>query len=417
MASGMHAGLVCVGRRTVEISERSCDRQRRLVNNMEKGNNRDVDQSGSLDVFEVADFLVSRAVKTYGDEIDIIGYYGSYAKGTARATSDLDIFYIPAEGKSPPVGHTFLIKGILFDFWAIRWATMEGFATGQIRGWSLAPSIVYHAKVLHARSEEQAARFAALKQIVQDLQKPEARPHMIQRALDEFKSVLAHLGNLRLAVGTDDLANIRHAGWKVILSVWECLALANQVFFDRGWGNIMEQIPRLHSRPEELEKLIITISTSDDPVLIADAAERLALGTRQVLREFQKSLIVERTACEVFDSAYPEIKDGIGKVLSNCELQRPVAASAAAWFVQYDLSLMLNNLQNSADHSNFNLYGEFAPLYRQLDFPDLMQNTSGDSLVLADRAKLLDDRVRQWLSEQSIDLCEFETLEEFERSI
>jgi hypothetical protein len=387
------------------------------MNNIEKRKNSHVDQSGILDVFKVADLLVSRAIKTYGDEIDIIGYYGSYAQGTARATSDLDIFYIPADGKNPPVGHTFLIKGVLFDFWAIGWGTMEGFATGQIRGWSLAPAIVHHAKVLHARSEEQAARFTALKQKVQDLQKPEAQPQMIQRALNEFKYVLAHLGNLRLAITTADFANIRHVGWKVILAVWECLALANQIFFDKGWGNIMEQIPRLHSRPENLERLIVTISTSDDPVLIANAAERLALDTRQVLREFQKSLTIEKTAREVFDSAYPEIKDGIGKVLSACERQRPVAASATAWFVQYDLSLMLNNLKNSTDHSNFNLYSEFAPLYRQLDFPNLMQATSGDSLTLADQAKLLDDRLRKWLYENAVDLCEYETLEEFEHSI
>ena len=47
------------------------------------------------DVFEIAEILVSHAVRAHQDEIAIIAYYGSYAKGLASPTSDLDIFYIP----------------------------------------------------------------------------------------------------------------------------------------------------------------------------------------------------------------------------------------------------------------------------------------------------------------------------------
>jgi len=379
--------------------------------------NHDIAKSSILDVFKVADLLVSRAIETHGAEIDIIAYYGSYAQGTARDTSDLDIFYIPADGKNPPVGRAFLIENILFDFWAIGWNTMEGFATGRNRGWSFAPAIVHHAKILYARSEEQRTRFTALKEKVVDLQKPDAQPQMIQRALDEFKNVMTHLGNLRLAITADDFADVRHAGWKVVLSIWECLALANQVFFDRGWGNLLEQIPRLQSRPKDLETLIVTIGTSDDPVLIANAAEGLALSTRQILREFQKTLHSQQTAHDVFNGSYPEIKDGIGKVLAACEGQKPVAASAAAWFLQLDLSLMLNTIQNSTDHSTFNLYSEFASLYRQLGFSNLMQASSGDLSGLAEQARQLDNRVRQWFHEQSLNLCEFKTMNEFEHSV
>lgn len=374
-----------------------------------------------LDVFKVADLLVSRSIATHGDDIDLIAYYGSHAQGVARAGSDLDIFYVPADGKDPPVGRTVLVEGLLFDFWAIRWETLEGFATGRIRGWSFAPAIIHHARTLYARGEAQRARLDALKQKVLDLQAPEARPGMIQRALDAFSPVLAHLGNLRLAVAggeiAGDFADVRHAGWKVILAAWECLALANQAFCDQGWGKLLEQIPRLRTRPDNLEALITTISTSRDPALIAGAAEDLALGTRRALRDLQQTLAADRTAPDVFGGAYPEIHDGIGKVLAACAGQRPVAASATAWFAQFDLSLMLNSLRSGANGWDFNLYSEIAPVYRELGFPDLMRASAGELPTLAAQAGLLDARLRTWLRAQNIDLGEFETLGAFERSL
>ena len=109
------------------------------------------DGSKALDVFRVADLLVSRATQAHGADIDLIAYYGSYAQGVAGSNSDLDTIYIPAEGKDPPVQCTILVQGILFDFWAIRWNTMEGFATGRFRGWSLAPAIVHHARPLYSQ--------------------------------------------------------------------------------------------------------------------------------------------------------------------------------------------------------------------------------------------------------------------------
>jgi hypothetical protein len=275
--------------------------------------------------------------------------------------------------------------------------------------------------VLHARSDAQRARLDALKQKVLDLQAPEARPGMIQRALDAFSPVLAHLGNLRLALaGAEfaggEIADVRHAGWKVILAAWECLALANQAFCDQGWGKLLEQIPRLRARPDNLEALIITISTSGDPALIAGAAEELALGTRQVLRDLQQTLTTERSAKDVFGGAYPEIHDGLGKVLVACAEERPAAASATAWFAQLDLSLMLNSLRSGANSGDFNLYSEIASVYRELGFPDLMRACAGEVSVLAEQTRLLDARLRAWLRAQAVDLGEYETLDAFERS-
>jgi hypothetical protein len=294
---------------------------------------------------------------------------------------------------------------------------MEGFATGRIRGFAVAPAIVHHARVLHARSEEQAARFAQLKQKILDLQTPESRPRMVGRALATFGCVQGHLANLRLAVAGGEFADIRHAGWNVITSTCECLALANQTFFDRGYDRLLEQIRRLAARPAALEELITTIVASPDAVQIVAAAERLATDTRGILRAFQESLPSRETPHDVFGSSYPELRAMIDKLVRACKQGDRVAAGAAARFVQRDVSLMLARLRGGGAHADFNLYGEFAGRYRKLGFPDLMAVDSGNPDELQDQAALLDERIRSWLGGQSVSLQEFRTMEELERSL
>jgi hypothetical protein len=369
------------------------------------------------DVFTVAKLLMDNAIKNYGQEVDIIAYSGSYARGEARDDSDLDIFYIPADGKNPPIGRTFLLDGILFDFWAINWKTMEGFATGRIRSWAFAPALVHHAKILHARSDDQAARLEGLKRQIRDLQKPEARPQMIRRALRNFGYVMGHVANLRLALDAGNLTDIRYAGWKVVKSTWECLALANQVFFDRGLAKALSESEKFKDKPTELDHLIETITTSPDPSQILGASELLAMNTRQVLYQVQKSIPSDSTVYEQFQQVYPEMRDTVAKLLAACERGDAVVAHAEAMLLQHDVTLTLNRTTDGIGDSDFNLYSELAAVFRELQFPDLLKFASSSLQELSEQAKLFDERLRWFLREHSVDLCEFKTLDEIEQSL
>lgn len=371
-----------------------------------------------VDVFQVLELLVNHVAAHFSAEVDLVAYYGSHARGTATPRSDLDFFYVPAEGKNPPVGRTVLIDGRLFDFWPIRWETLQGFATGRTRGWSMAPALVYQAKVVYKRNDEAAARLDSLKQQIVDLTGPAARPQMIRRSMEMFQAVLARLGNLRLAAGGGQVGDVRHAGFGVLLAAWECLALVNQTLFDQGNRSIVSQSTLLKERPTDFDRLVQTLGTAVDPGEIMAAAEAIAIGTRDVLRRAQESMPTRESVAEMFGGAYPEVKDGFRKVLSACEQERSFEASMAAWQQQIQLSQMLADLQTEVGiHLDFNLYSEFSAAYEALGMPNLVSCAPSDLAHLAAETERLDQRLRQWLGEQGINLEEYADVEAFRRSL
>ncbi len=361
------------------------------------------------DVFKIAELFTASAIARHPDEIDLIGYYGSHAQGTARASSDLDFFYTPADGCAPPVSRTVLIEGTLFDFWPISWDTLAGFATGRTRGWAFAPALVHHTQIMHARSKEAVARLNALKAQVVELQQPAARPLMIQRALDAFPAVLSNWSLLRLAIASADRIDVRDASWRLLGAVCECLALANQTFFHRGFDRLQEQIHTLNRRPDGLSESIQILGTGDDLGLIGQTAEQLVIATRAILRTCETELPVRRTAHDIFAHSYPEFRDGLRKVFDACDRGQPLSASAAAWLVQSDLTQMLRAIERGADAGSNWLQSDRTARQQTPHFAELV----GSVDELAAQARLLDAQMRSWLRDQGIPLREYDSAEQF----
>jgi hypothetical protein len=358
------------------------------------------------DVFKVAQILVAHTVQVHGDAVAIIACYGSRARGTASLTSDLDIFYIPDEGKAGSLSSQFVLDGLPYDFWPVSWRLAEQIANAESgRPWAFSASLIADAQVLHSRSPEDLERFDALKARIAELTRPEHRGAMVRRALEEFRTTLCHLGQMRLAIARDDLAGLHWAGFELASSAVNCLALGNQVYLRQGWGAGLSEVLQMRKRPAGLEGLLTSVMMSATPGAALEQAERLVAELRGVLAEAQRSLAETAEAGAVFKDCYFFVCEYVGKIVSACEREQRVAAGSAALQLQRELCQQMNKVVNGFYGSDFNLLGEYMDSYRDAGFPDLLSPASrGDLTELAARARQLDEKVRVWLERHRVDL-------------
>ena len=358
------------------------------------------------DVFKIAEILVSHAVRVHGEKVAIIAYYGSYATGLASPASDLDIFYIPDEGKVASLSSQFVLNGLPYDFWSVSWGFAEDIANARsVRPWAVSASIIADAHVLYHRSQKDLDRFSSLKARIAELTRPESRGAMVGRALDEFRTTLFQLGQMRLEAASGDTAGLHWAGWKLATSAVNCLALINQTYFTKGWGANLSQVLAMRQKPADLEELLKGIVAPRMPGDMLEQADRLAEEVRGVLLAAQALVSQTADAKDEFKDFYSFVFEYVGKILSACKRMDVMAAGYAAFHLQEELCQLMNKTENGFYGEDVNLLGEYAGAYEKAGFPSLLESASrGDLATLAGQARRLDEKVREWLTRRSIAL-------------
>jgi hypothetical protein len=358
------------------------------------------------DVFRIADILVEHAVRVHGDEIALIAYYGSYAQGTASPISDLDLFYIPDEGRARTLCSQFIIDGLPYDFWPVSWAMATEIAHADShRPWAVSASLIAGARVLYRRSAEDLARFEALQAHIAALTRPESRLLMVDKGLRAFRDVLFELEQMRQAAAEEDLAGLRWAAHKLAHGALNSLALVNQTYFSKGWGDFGAQAAALQLKPEGLATTIAALLGAPDAAQAIALGQRLAEGVRAVLRQAQAEVAAPLAAGEVFKDFYFFVFEYTNKVLAACARGEAMKAASDALHLQTEIAQLMNAVERGFWSSDFNLLGEYAAPYRRAGFPDLLEAAwRGDTSALAREVRRLDERMRAWLAGHEVDL-------------
>lgn len=356
------------------------------------------------DVFRIAEMLAARAVATHGDEIALIAYYGSQARGLASPTSDIDLFYTPVAGKAPPVSAQFVLDGLPYDFWPVGWSFLTEIAEARgARPWGVAAGILADAQVMYHRSQAELDRFRALQAQLADLLTPAQRPAMVEKALAEFANTAFQFFQLQTATARGDHAGAYGAAWKLLCSVANSLALVNQRYFTKGWGANWPQVLALPVQPAGLDALARRILRDGADRL--EAAAALVHAQRALLLAAQAATAAPTPPAQTFADFYCVVVEYHHKIEKACGRGDGMAAGSAAFVLQDDIAQLMNKAEVGFFPADFNLPGEYLDGYRRAGFPDLTAAAAaGDLPLLAEQARQLDEAVAAWLCARGVDL-------------
>jgi hypothetical protein len=363
-----------------------------------------------VDVFAVADIIVSHIKDQYPQDVAIVGYYGSYLQGRATERSDLDFFFIPATPRGKEVELQFIIEGISFDFWPISWERAERMASSE--EWNT--TIIADCELLYVRSDEDLAKFMALRETISHMGSTSNTPAMISKAEAVLGNCFISLAKLRLAGDSKDLSYCRTQAQEIAGNIFKSLGFLNQVYYIRSWGHYREQARNLSMKPDLLDQHLDIIMYSHSPDEIISACDELTSDTLRLISERQDLLKDTRSYIDRMKGYYEEERGMLNKLLTACEKGHYEMAFFVAIGLQDGLSRILYACEKGRWPGNTDL-GNHREFYDRLGFPDLislLHPTDFEPLRLA--VLELIDKLENHLRLEGVVLNQFETVAEFE---
>lgn len=363
----------------------------------------------AIDIIRLTELLKEAILRELGDEVDLIFLYGSYLKGITHKYSDLDISYTPVHGTT--WNHiTVVVNDIMIDFYPIHWSQLEQMADFD----NISCTVLLENQVVYQRTEEVGERFRALPARLHALQQPESRSIMLGKAQEIFQRIGYQYYLLRQQAESGHLLSCLQLAQNILKTVTYCLMVCNQACIDTRKLTQVLSLPKLPVGFAETVNWIINAYMPDE---ILKACEVLLNTTRELLLSEQRQ--VQRSAetfPEAFDSAYPELKGDLQHLMLACERQDMYNFNLVS--IYHELMIHIAQALTGIKYSGFNCISEYEQNLEALGFPNLLPYVvDKDFAGLHHQCQLFDQHLQKFLTEHSVALNVFGTLDELQKNL
>lgn len=364
-----------------------------------------------MNVYHVADALVSHIQDIYSDDVAVIAYYGSYAQGTATKRSDLDFFFIPSTDKGYQASIQFIINDISFDFWPISWERAERMASFE----DSKTTIIADSKLLYTRSIEDQERFLKLRETITALQDPANKSRFVEKSESELKDVYVYLYKLSCAGESEDLTLWQIEAHGVLTKVLQSLALLNQSYFTKGFGKNTDQIAHFPIKPARLDMYMHTIMNSSKYKDVLQACDQLTSDTLELILAQKDKYSVAASYKESMNGFYEEIKGTFDKIITACEMNDYDTAYFSAIHAQDEIAYFLYFADKGYWPGAFMTSLSYHVMYKQAGLPLLVPLLQSDDLSnLRAATEYLSSLLESHLRRNGVKINRFQTIHEFE---
>ncbi len=288
----------------------------------------------------ILDWVIKKVQREYSKDICLLVVYGSYLYGAEDSFSDVDFYFIPKNDRANELCRTFIIEGIGYDLFPMRWERVERLAT---LNESLTP-LLGNAKIVYSNTDEDRKRFEKLQGILhKNLNDPS---FMHQKAVDKLFQANDAWSRL---VAQSDLCNCRLFAGDIILQLADAVAYENLTYFKKGLKMQFADLKTMNKLPGGFIEGYEAVIKANTIVQIQDKCGKLIALCKDFLNSDIKTAVYSsKTGKLVQDplyidfkqltELYGEIISTFNKVYSCCESDNHILAFISAVCLQRTLN-------------------------------------------------------------------------------
>jgi hypothetical protein len=161
------------------------------------------------------------------------------------------------------------------------------------------------------------------------------------------------------------------------------------------------------------------ITQTTEPEDLLSACEILLDSTHDLLLAEQRRILCHKTTYPaVFDGAYPELKADLQRVMLACEERDMFRLKSSLVSLYHELSQGIAQVLSGVEYSGFNALSDYEQDLGALGFPALLPYVvSEDFSGLHQQCQAFGQHLEKFLSEGSVQLNTFATLEELQKHL
>ncbi|MCL2409468.1 MAG: hypothetical protein FWC96_07620 [Oscillospiraceae bacterium] len=295
-------------------------------------------------------------------------------------------FYIPATNRANGLARTFIVDGIGYDLFPMSWERIERMA--DVKEYNT--TCLANSAILWARSEEDRQRFTSLQARLQaNIQNPQ---YMLERAKKWFDTVREIYQD---TLFEEKLYKVRENTGYICDLLAITVAFVNGRYFKHGQTNQLQELADMTKVPVDFTKLYREIITEASPDKQKRLCHELIKNTKIFLDDQEKP--TPKTSVQDFlelAAWYQELIYTWRRVYHWCDAGDPV--NAYIWCC---------NLQNEVSDwgakfgiTDVDIFGAF---------------NANDLASFRKRAEFVEQKFRQAIKENGVELDEYETVEDF----
>lgn len=274
-----------------------------------------------------ADLLLSKIEKDCKDDIALVVIMGSTLHGETHSRSDLDLYFVPTTERGKRLGFTFILDEIGYDLWPISWERLERIANHEER----IASIITEGKVIYCASDEDRARFGALREKALDMS------DQLKRLDQAEKKLNAAYRDYFLMQQADSLAQVRLSAVQLAYDLSDVLALLNSTIIKRGRGKLKDEIQQMTLIPERFAERYDTAFFSHDTANIRQSYGELLAETLSLLDQERARTSAATPFAAALTGFYEELINTYNKLYHAVDKADPYAALFACFDLTYEI--------------------------------------------------------------------------------